>query len=179
MKPQQPSSRSPRPITKKARSRMIHDITPTQWLPRRVDVPPSRVERKSSASAQPSAARQQRPRKSHSGARKGWLKKYGFIVATLIVLIVIVRLSASPDISRLVVAAYAIGVFLLRISSRVTFGLAAVALVGVGIELAMLPEPGRANNGALLVFLFLGIGLISHVFETRRLEPKIKVSRRR
>jgi hypothetical protein len=108
-----------------------------------------------------------------------WLKKYGFIVAALIVIIGIVRLSATPSISGPVVAAYAIGVFMLRISSRVTFGLAVLALIGVAIELLLLPEVGRANNGALLVFLLLGVALVSSVFETRRLEAKNKILRRR
>jgi predicted membrane channel-forming protein YqfA (hemolysin III family) len=68
---------------------------------------------------------------------------------------------------------------MLRIPSRVTFWLAALALAGVGIELVLLPEPGRANNGALLVFLLLGVALVSSVFETRRLEAKNKLTRRR
>lgn len=94
-------------------------------------------------------------------------------------MIVIVRLSASPGISGFIIATYAIGVFMLRISTRVTFGLAALALVSVGIELILLPEPGRANSGALLAFLLLGVGLVSTVFDNRRQESKNKISRRR
>ena len=181
MSPQQSPDRPSRPVTRQPHVQMIHDIKPAQWVPRRASVSPSAATQEPAAVAPPvtPAASKQRTKRLHKVALMRWLKKYGFIVAALIVVIVIVRLSASPDISGPIIAAYAIGVFMLRISSRVTFGLAALALVGVGIELALLPEPGRANSGAMLVFLLLGVGLVSTMFETRRMESKIRVSRRR
>ena len=111
----------------------------------------------------------------------------GNVTVTWVVILMVVAVSLMPlavelvfaGTGGLVVAAYAIGVLMLRIPSRVTFLLAALALAGIGIELLLLPAPGRANNGALLVFLLLGVALVSSVLETRRLESKNKLSRRR
>lgn len=175
----QSSGRLSRPVTMRPRSRVIQDVTPTQWTPRRASVNPLVAAQQSTASITPPVTLHQHPKRSHKVTLVRWLKRYGFIVAALIAVIVIVRLSASPSVGGPVIAAYAIGVFMLRISSRVTFGLAALALASVGIELTLLPEPGRANSGALLVFLLLGVGLVSTIFETRRLESKIKFPRRR
>lgn len=163
---------------------MIHDIAPVQWTPRRASLNPPAASREVSPPVVASAAlqgvsRQPRLKKPSVGRMVQWLKKYGFIVASLIVVIGIVRLSATPSISGPIIAAYAIGVFMLRISSRVTFGLAFLALIGVAIELLLLPDSSRVNNGALLVFLLLGVALVSSVFETRRLEAKNRILRRR
>lgn len=178
--PQSPD-RPLRPATKRPRVRMIHDITPARWAPRRASVSASAAAQELSVPIAPpaSATLQQRSGRPRKATLLKWLKRHGLVVLALIAVIVIVRLSASPDIGGVIIAAYTIGVFMLRISSRVTFGLAALALVGVIIELTLLPEPGRANSGAVLVFLLLGVGLVSTMFETRRLESKIKLSRRR
>lgn len=166
----------------RSKTPMIHDVTPAQWTPRRASLnPPVALRSQEACSSVSHAISSQQQRIKQSGS-KLWmqrLKKYGLIIAALLAVIVIVRLSATPGTGGLVVAAYAIGVLMLRISSRVTFMLAALALAGVGIELLLLPEPGRANNGALLVFLLLGVALVSSVLETRRLELKNKLSRRR
>lgn len=162
---------------------VIQDVTPPQWTPRRASVvnPPVGVQEQAitAPSAVPQTPLQRRFKTPNAKTWIRWMKKYGLAIATLLAVIVLVRLSASPGTGGLVIAAYAIGVFMLRIPSRVTFWLAALALVGVGIELLLLPEAGRANSGALLVFLLLGVGLVSSVFETRRLESKNKLSRRR
>lgn len=175
-----PSSRRPgRP-----RVFMIHDVAPAQWAPRRASLNPSVASQEVSPPVAASAAprgvsSQTRVKKPNMRHVVQWLRKYGFIVAALIVVIGIVRLSATPSISGPIIAAYAIGVFMLRISSRVTFGLAFLALIGVAIELLLLPDASRVNNGALLVFLLLGVALVSSVFETRRLEAKNRILRRR
>jgi hypothetical protein len=159
---------------------MIHDITPVHWTPRRASVnPPVSQPQAATLSTPPRVSGQRRIRKHGASPWAQWLKKYGLVVAALLAVIVIVRLSAAPGTGGLVVAAYAIGVLMLRIPSRVTFLLAALALAGIGIELLLLPAPGRANNGALLVFLLLGVALVSSVLETRRLESKNRLSRRR
>lgn len=159
---------------------MIHDVAPAQWTPRRASLsPPEASQVSATVASAPRLSSRRRLKNPSMQSLVRWLKKYGFIVAALVVVIGIVRLSAAPSISGPIIAAYAIGVFMLRISSRVTFGLAFLALIGVAIELLLLPEVGRANNGALLVFLLLGVALVSSVFETRRLEAKNKILRRR
>jgi hypothetical protein len=159
---------------------MIHDVAPVKWTPRRASLnQPGASQASAVVASAPRVSSQRRLKKPSVQHLMQWLKKYGLIVAALIVVIGIVRLSAAPSVSGPIIAAYAIGVFMLRISSRVTFGLAFLALIGVVIELLLLPEADRVNNGALLVFLLLGVALVSSVFETRRLEAKNKISRRR
>jgi len=166
--------------TGQSRVFMIHDVAPAQWTPRRASLrQPGPSQTTAVVASTPQVSGQQRLKKSSMKHLLQWLKKYGFIIAALIVIIGIVRLSAAPSVSGPIIAAYAIGVFMLRISSRVTFGLAFLALIGVAIELLLLPEAGRVNNGALLVFLLLGVALVSSVLETRRLEAKNKILRRR
>lgn len=160
--------RSPTPL--------IHDIAPAQWTPRRPSLNQPVVQQVAPSASLPHP--RPNPKKSRSKIWTQRLKKYGFVVATLLAVIVIVRLSATPSVGGLIIAVYAVGVLMLRIPSRVTFWLAALALVGVGIELLLLPVDGRVNNGALLVFLLLGVALVSSVFETRRIELKNKIFRR-
>ena len=89
------------------------------------------------------------------------------------------RLSASPTIGEVVIGGYGLLALILRIPGRVSFWLASMVLVSIGVDLMLLPEMSRASNTALFVFLLLTVGLASLVFETRRIELQNKPSRRR
>lgn len=107
------------------------------------------------------------------------LKKHALLLAAPFVIFICIRLSATPVIGEGLIVLYGLTALVMRIPARISFWLAAMALVSVGVALLLVPEPGRANNGALFVFLFLGVGLVSSVFETRRIATQSMFSRRR
>jgi len=107
------------------------------------------------------------------------LEKYGLIAAPPLVIIAMARLSAFPTIGEGVIGAYGLAALILRIPGRVSFWLASMAIVSIGVDLLLVPDVSRASNTALFVFLLLAVGLISLVFETKRIEAPHKPSRRR
>jgi len=107
------------------------------------------------------------------------LEKYALIAAAPVVIIVSVRLSAYPLIGEGTVGLYGLCALVLRIPGRVSFWLASMVLVSIGVEFLFFPQTNRPNNTALFVFLLLAIGFVSLVFETRRMDVGNKRSRRR
>lgn len=101
------------------------------------------------------------------------------LVAAILVVIASILLSAVPVIGEAIVIAYGIAAIILRIPSRISFALALFVLAGIGIEFLLLPGIGQANNSALFAFLFLGIGLIASILETRRLSMQNTAMQRR
>lgn len=155
------------------------------------DVRPARQTEHSAVTAPPVASRPPQPvqvaqiatvaprAEKARGRRRLQFGKYGLVIAAPFVIIACVRLSSLPAIGEGIIITYGIVAIMLRIPSRVTFWLAAMALVSVGIEFLLLPQEGRANTGALFVFLLLGVGLTCSILETRRIAAPNKISRRR
>jgi hypothetical protein len=106
-------------------------------------------------------------------------EKYMLIAATPAVIIVTVRLSAAPLIGEVAIGVYGLCALIWRIPGRVSFWLASMALVSIGVEFLLFPQTNRPNNTALFVFLLLAVGFVSMAFETRRLDVHGKRLRRR
>lgn len=180
--PKSPGGRTPYPSASRPLGRprpaTIHDVRPARQTERRA------------APAQAAAPPQQQMRAVQSETiaprvekvsrrRRFEFGKYGLVIAAPLIIIACVRLSNLPALGQGIIVAYGIVAIMLRIPSRVSFWLAAMALVSVGIEFLLLPQEGRANNGALFVFLLLGVGLACSVLENRRMVAPNKISRRR
>jgi len=108
-----------------------------------------------------------------------WLHKHALVVASPLIVIASIRLSAFPVVGEGLIVVYGVVAVVRRVPSRVSFWLATVVLVSIGIEFLPLSGAGRANNSALFVFLLLGVGLICSMLETRRMGLRDKASRRR
>lgn len=164
----------PRPAT-------IHDVRPAQQAERKiapaqpVASPTTQPVRHVAPRSKPAAPRAEKAR----GRRRLQFEKHWLLIIAPFIIIACVRLSGLPAIGQGIIVGYGILAIMLRVPSRVSFWLAAMALVSVGIEFLLLPQEGRANNGALLVFLLLGVGLACSVLETRRIVAPNKISRRR
>jgi hypothetical protein len=111
--------------------------------------------------------------------RRLLLERLALIAAAPAVIIVSARLSPHPAIGEGLVAIYGVVALARRIPARISFWLASMALVSIGVEMLLLPGVSRPNNTALFVFLLLVVGLASSMFETRRLEAHGKQLRRR
>lgn len=156
---------------------LIQDVRPTRQTPRSVAAvqPESRQQPVTLAVSHPLP-----PARAQIASRKQrlvrWSQKHGLVIAAPFIAIVSLRLSTLPAVGEGLIAAYGLLAVTRRIPSRISFWLATVVLVGIGIEFLLLPGAGQANNGALFVFLLLCIGLISSMLETRRMATRNKPS---
>jgi EamA domain-containing membrane protein RarD len=107
------------------------------------------------------------------------VERYALIAAAPAVIIACVRLSATPLVGEITIGVYGLGALILRIPGRVSFWLASIALVSIGIEFLLFPQTNRPNNTALFVFLLLAVGFVSLALETRRMDVRGKRFRRR
>jgi len=77
------------------------------------------------------------------------------------------------------VVLYGVAAIVRRVPSRVSFWLASITLVSIGVEMLFLAGVSRPNNTALFVFLLLVVGLVSSMLETRRMQSPARQLRRR
>jgi hypothetical protein len=151
-----------------------HKVAPTQQLSAQPDTPRSpmtQLKRRTFA-----------PPKTKEAVRRQRLlrlEKYMLLAATPAVIIVTVRLSATPLLGEIAIGVYGLCALIWRIPGRVSFWLASMALVSIGIEFLLFPQTNRPNNTALFVFLLLAVGFVSMALETRRLDVHGKRLRRR
>lgn len=158
---------------------MIQDVNPMRRTARRV------------ASVQPVAPRQPAPltlseslttKSSKQPVRKKilrWIRAHALIIMAPAVIFVSIRLSVMPLAGEIIIGLYGLASLILRKPSRLSFWLATMVLLSIGIEIILLPGRDRANNSALFVFCLLCVGLISMVLETRHVAVQNRQSRRR
>jgi hypothetical protein len=96
------------------------------------------------------------------------LKRYALVAVGLCAIVVSMQLSVSPLTGEVLIGAYGLLALLLQVPSRVSFWLASMVFVGIGIQFLLISSVGHPNTGALFAFLLLGIGLLSSVRESRR-----------
>ncbi len=147
-----------------------HSVGPVQPEARQQQ-PPTNTLSRNPAALQATVARKQRLFQ--------WLHKHALAVTSPLIVIASIRLSAFPIVGESLIVVYGVVAVIRRVPSRVSFWLATVVLVSIGIEFLPLSGVGRANNSALFVFLLLGVGLICSMLETRRMGLRDKASRRR
>jgi hypothetical protein len=100
------------------------------------------------------------------------LEKYILLVAAPLVILGTVRVSKHAAIGEAIIAAYALGVVVFKIPSRVTFWLVSMFLVSIPAVLLSVPDIRRSHTTALYAFMLMGVGLLSLILETRRLEVR-------
>lgn len=108
-----------------------------------------------------------------------WMYVHILLIAAPIVVIASIRLSAAPMLGELIIIIYGIIAIIRRIPSRVSFVLATIVLISIGIELLLVSGSDRANTVALFAFSLLCVGVVSSMLETRHMEAYDKVLRRR
>lgn len=152
---------------------LIHDVRPIRQTPVRVAAvqPESRKRPATPATShnQPTAPVLAVSRKQRLAR---WLHRHALVLMAPLIVIISIQLSVLPLVGEGLIAIYGLMAVIRRIPSRFSFWLATVVLAGIGIEFVALPGAGHANNGALFVFLLLGIGLLSSMLETRRMAAR-------
>jgi hypothetical protein len=99
-------------------------------------------------------------------------EKIFLIIAGPLFLAATIRFSKNAAVGEIAIAAYALLVLILQIPSRVTFWFVSMFLVSIPAVLLIIPDIQRSHNTALYAFMLLGVGLLSLILETRRLEAR-------
>lgn len=172
-----PASVNERPIRRPG-WKLIQDVKPAvrppapTVHPMQPELPPRPMPRRipqAASEQQPSGlSLDTTPARSWRGRLWRGIRTHALLIASPLIVIISIRLSAVPMLGEFVTIAYGVLAILRRIPSRVSFMLATIVLVGVGIEIVFISEAGRANTIAFFAFLLLCIGAISSMLETRR-----------
>jgi uncharacterized membrane-anchored protein YitT (DUF2179 family) len=98
------------------------------------------------------------------------IEKIILLLAAPLVILGTVRISKHAAIGEAIIAAYALAAVVCKIPSRVTFWLVSMFLVSIPAVLLSVPDIQRSHTAALYAFMLMGVGLLSLILETRRLE---------
>lgn len=183
MLPQIPPKPIPRPGDRQPPRRpqhiMIQDVRPAPRTRRRIAVIQPAVHPVPTVPTLPARFSTELPVNTTKKPIIQWISAHSLLFIAPLVIFLSIRLSTTPIVGEITLAIYGVIILLLKKPSRLSFWLATMVLVSIGLEFLLLPGDGRANNSALFVFTLLGIGLISMTLENRRMIVQNKPLRRR
>lgn len=121
------------------------------------------------ATSQPGQSRQSIPKKRRLSLKRITWRPGGKLQFALIIVAAVIAglLMTIPGGGELVIAVYAVFVFLFKIKSRITFALAGIMIIFVVIMLFIEPSRILATAFATNAFLLLVIGIITLAIEAK------------